>query len=428
MLCKSCMAGSYVNGVCDHCGRRQTVQEQDRSALRPDTVLHQRYRMGDILGRGGFGITYAAWDMQRNCRVAIKELFPSNDVLRSADHLTVQVMEGKEKIFAQATENFTKEARQLMNMQDIPGVVRIFHLFANNNTVYYAMEFLDGMDLNAFLKQNGPMSWQQLEPIVRFLLETLDQLHRRGVIHRDVSPDNVFLLRDGGVRLIDFGSVRTFQGADHFTVFVKKNFAPWEQYQSNGQQGPWTDIYSLCVTIYFSLSGKLPPIASQRRIDDQAVPLYVYCPSLPRSISNSIMYGMAVRSENRCKTAMELAALLFGQDSDSNVVPQQQSFYLCCDHGIYAGKQWQMNPGQGIRIGRLSDCDIVYPGSSKGISRLQCTIILDSEKRIMVRDEGSSYGTFLGVSERGMRIEAGRWYLASNCRIFFGFNEEYIVR
>lgn len=258
--CMYCMAGSFVNGICSYCGREKPRQaNRDMEALSVGSTLRDQYLLGEVLGRGGFGITYAAWDKKHNRRVALKELFPAKAVDRGSDHRTVQPKMGQETYFSEVFRRFEQEAGTLMTLQQMEGVVSLYHVFSDNGTAYYAMEYLDGMNLRDFIARNGPMSWEELAPNLRVLLRALQNLHSRGVIHRDISPDNIFLTRDGQVRLIDFGAARAFQQADHFTVYLKKCFAPWEQYLSEGRQGPWTDIYSLSVTAYYILSGKLPP-------------------------------------------------------------------------------------------------------------------------------------------------------------------------
>lgn len=438
MQCQSCMMGTYVNGICTHCHRRQkSAAERDPSALPLGLVLHQRYRLGNVLGRGGFGITYTAWDQQQNIPVAVKELFPNRDVRRESDGKTVSVMRGQEAYFAQISQRFSEEAGLLLKLQEKPSVVRVYHLFQEHKTLYYVMEYLDGMDLNAWLQHNGPMPWSKLSGIISTVLKALDALHAVGLIHRDLSPDNIFLSRDGSVRLIDFGSVRAYEGTSHFTVFVKKSFAPWEQYQTNSAQGPWTDIYSLCVTMYFALSGKLPPVASERRLQDQAVPIQTLCPDLPQHVADAIAYGMAVRPEARCQSAAQLHRLLFpavhpsGKPAVRVAAPPRPAVSSCqvyCLRGYFAGRRWLLTPGKPFRVGRQLDCDVVYPPETKGVSRLQCSFLLDPEGRLLVRDEGSSYGTFLGVAERGMRLSPGQWYVAKNCKIFFGIQEEYAMQ
>lgn len=415
--CLSCLYGTIVNGVCNRCHRRE--REPSSVALPRETILHKRYYIGDALGQGGFGITYAAWDRGENLRVAVKELYPARDVTRSADRHTVQVYKGQECYFARVRECFEKEAQTLMRLQGLDGVISLYHLFSDNGTLYYVMEYLDGMDLNAYLAQNGRMRWEKLAQIVETLLGALKKLHREGLIHRDISPDNIFLPRGGLPRLIDFGSVRVYQGAAHFTAFVKGHFAPWEQYQTEGEQGPWTDIYALCVTLYYALSGKLPPMASDRRLRDTVVPLGKLCPELPPHVAEAIMYGMAVRVQDRCRSAEELAGLLF---------PGKRGSLPClvCRAGYHKGKQWVLRPGSCCRIGRQPGREVLYPAGMKEVSRTQCTVFMDVQGRVLVRDE-SSCGTCLETGHGRVRLQPDCWYLASGCSIFFGQQEEYCI-
>lgn len=422
--CTRCMVGIYVNGVCNHCHKPET-KVQDTTVLGVGYVLHGQYYMGDVLGRGGFGITYAAWDMKAQRRVAIKELFPSKDVMRDPDRHTVRVLPGQESYFNQVYRCFEQEAMQLMRLQDQEGVIHIYHAFADNNTIYYAMEYLDGMDLCKYLSDNGPMSWDAFRPKLLTLLQGLERLHREGLIHRDISPDNIFLLNDGSIRLIDFGSVRAYEGNDHFTVFVKQCFAPWEQYLSSGKQGPWTDIYALCVTVYYTLSGKLPPIAPNRRMEDTVVPLNQLCPGLPSNVSNAIMKGMAVKAENRWQSVRELIDQIF----PGNAAPAPTGGrMLVCYSGVFQGQCWEMTPGRGLRIGRLPECDLTYPQGTKGISRMQCSIYADKEGRILVRDENSSYGTWLFMHQQQYRLTPGQWYVANGCWLCFGQQEQFLIQ
>lgn len=278
--CMFCMAGSYVNGVCSHCQRRKPDSaHKDPRVLPVGFLLHGRYWIGEVLGQGGFGITYAAWDVKQKRRVAIKELFPANDVKRAADRHSIVVADCQKSYFSGIYRCFEQEARTLINLQKLDGVVSLYHVFGENNTAYYAMEYLDGVTLRDFLTKNGPMSWDALAPMMRVLLNALGELHSQGIIHRDISPDNIFLTRDGYVRLIDFGSARTYRGNNHFTVYLKQCFAPWEQYLVDGKQGPWTDIYSISVTMYYALSGVLPPVHRRGVWELRFSPWNVYVPS-----------------------------------------------------------------------------------------------------------------------------------------------------
>lgn len=416
--CMSCMHGVITAGRCSHCGRHPVPPEERRAdALPIGLKLHGRYIVGDVLGRGGFGITYAAWDIKENRRVAVKELYPKKDVSRGKDNCSVMVKSGQEEYFSQIYRCFEKEARILMELQQ-DGVVRLYHLFNDYYTIYYVMEYLDGQDLSNILKQNGPISWSDLVPVIKTVLNALDCLHRRGMIHRDISPDNIFITRDGRAQLIDFGSVRTYQGNNSFTTFIKQSFAPLEQYKTNGQQGPWTDIYALCVTIYYALSGKIPPTAPERWQNDTTIPIEQLCCNLPSHVANAVRKGMCVSIEGRYKNVGELASILFPKE---NAVTGGRQ--LCCISGIKSGQVWWLQPGTQLTIGR-QDCTILYNANEKGISRNQCTIYMDDTGHIMVRDNGSSGGTFY----MGMRMNPGIWYLLKPGNVLSFAYEQYQIR
>ena len=199
-LCLRCMAGTVRGGVCDRCGK--PPQKNNPDALPPGTILHGRYFLGSPLGIGGFGITYAALDLQQNARVAVKELFPGASVHRQPDTGYVLPKPGQADNFRLFQAAFQKEAKTLMALQGQLGVVRLYHAFGEHNTVYYVMELLEGEDLRGRLKRTGPMSWEEFAPKLRILLDGLERLHSAGLIHRDISPDNIFLTEEGGCCLI----------------------------------------------------------------------------------------------------------------------------------------------------------------------------------------------------------------------------------
>lgn len=424
--CMRCLIGTYVGGVCSNCHRQETrQQEQDPSLLPEGSVLHGQYFIGEALGHGGFGITYAAWDMKHQRRVAIKELFPSTIVMRNPDRRSISVQFGQKAQFDHMFHCFEQEAMLLMRLQNQNGIVNLYHAFEDNNTAYYVMEYLEGADFRQFLAKNGAISWETLSPMLHTLLGALEKLHTEGLIHRDISPDNIFLTNDGNVHLIDFGSVRAYQGANHFTAYIKHCFAPWEQYRSNGKQGPWTDVYALSVTVYYALSGKLPPDAPQRKLNDTAVPLGQLCPQLPRHVAEAVMWGMAVEPEDRCQSIPELARLLYPDEKKSGA---GLSGSLTCCKGRYQGQTWPLAPGQSCRIGRHPDCEINYPPDAQGISRNQCTVYRNNDGQILVRDENSSFGTYLISSQGQLRLAPMQWYLAGGCWLCFGQQEQYWIQ
>lgn len=425
--CTYCFSTTFKHGICAQCHRQPTnLKEASASALPPGYILHEQYYIGEVLGQGGFGITYTAWDLKNHRRVAVKELFPSKDVTRDPDHHGVSVREGQEAYFAQVSHCFEQEAMMLMRLQNQEGIIHLYHAFNDNQTIYYVMEFLEGVDLRKYLAAKGTMTWDVLAPILRILLQGLQKLHKEGLIHRDISPDNIFLTSDGNVRLIDFGSVRAYQGADHFTTFVKQNFAPWEQFLSNGKQGPWTDIYALSVTIYYALSGKLPPNASERRMMDEAIPLELLCPTLPKHVASAVMHGMAVLPEKRCQNVREFYHLLFPNEGGQHTTHGAAS--LTCVNGQYKGYQWHLMPGTSYRIGRNQDNEIHYPPDTHGISRIQCTIFVGEDGKVWVRDEKSRYGTYLISTHKKVRMAPMQWYYAHGCWLCFGNQEQYLIQ
>lgn len=390
-------------------------------ALAPGSILCGRYRIDSILGKGGFGITYRSQDLKRNCAVAIKELFPAACVTRAYNHRTVCVCLGRGDSFAHLLLRFEQEAQLLMQLQGVRGLIQVFHLFKENNTAYYVMELLVGEDLSYRLQNGNTMTWPQLSPVLMTLMDVLDQIHSIGLIHRDISPDNIFLTQNSGVRLIDFGSVRKYQGNDYFTAVIKQGFAPWEQYLTNGKQGPYTDVYALCATAYFALSGKSLPQAPERRMHDTLIPLEYLCPDMPKCVSTAISRGLTIEPEGRFQTIRQLRDAMF-PERDSR---QQE---LLCIRGIKADHCWKIPPGGSLRIGRGSNCDIVYPDNTAGISRVHCTLYHTPAGELMIRDEGSTCGTHLAANNRFFRISPHRWYSVEGMHICFGKQEEYMQK
>ena len=393
-------------------------------ALPAGTALRPRYRITGPLGRGGFGITYVASDMKTGSSVAIKELYPQYDVQRMADGRTVSVTCGRSESFAHMRMRFEQEAETLILLQKKEGIVRLYHLFQENGTAYYVMELLKGEDMNRRLKRCGPMSWKEFSPILQTVLNALEQLHSAGMIHRDISPDNIFLTEDTGARLIDFGSVRCYGGDAHYTAIIKQAFAPWEQYLTNGEQGPWTDIYALSVTAYYTLSGVLPPPAPQRRLEDKAKPLNKLCPEVPTAVCEAIHKGMSVRIEDRFQSVSQMRDALTAEAGGSGSTGST----LCCLSGMFSGKSWMLPPGTALCLGRSPECGVEYPPKAPGISRRQCTFYRLPEGQTLVRDEHSSFGTFLLWGGTRQKMEPGKWYRAEGARVCFGQQEEYTIK
>lgn len=416
-VCPYCWSGQLRQGSCTHCHRKAEGNRRS-DALPLGTILKNRYTVGQVLGNGGFGITYSAWDRHSGCRVALKEMFPATAAHRATDRMTVVPAAEHAEFFRELQERFEREAQLLLQLRGRDNLIQVYDLFRCNGTAYYAMEFLEGCDLQAYCKSHGPMSWNTLAPMMREVLQVLGGLHRMNLIHRDVSPDNLFLTNDNHVHLIDFGSVRTYNGNSHFTTHLKDAFAPWEQYISNGNQGPWTDIYSLSVTMYLLLTGNIPPNAGARKNGAQVTPLRTLAPAVPEYVAAAIEKGMSVSISQRFQTAESFLAALGLQSSAGafhtavppTVVPHTHTLgFLRGQSGIYAGRHRPLETDTEITIGRGAECLVRFPDHTQGVSRRQCAVYVRSDGQLFVRDLGSSYGSYLNQQKLAQGWTQAPW-------------------
>ena len=312
-LCMGCMTDKGDNVICPLCG----LNENDLAAaspafIRPGHELKQgRYTVGIALGQGGFGITYIGYDNVLGTRVAIKEYYPSDIAQRVPGDRTVMPFTNSDDNFERGKQKFLEEARILAKFSDYSGIVSVRDCFDENGTAYMVMQYLDGTDLKTYLGQHGGrLGTEESIKILMPVLAALKEVHRAGVIHRDISPDNIFMTTDGQVKLIDFGAAR--QGVDEqksLSVTLKPGYAPEEQYRTRGNQGPWTDVYALTATLYRMITGNTPPDSLERLMNDEMViPNY-----LPEGIRLAIQKGMAVKAVDRFESVDELQAALTGE-------------------------------------------------------------------------------------------------------------------
>lgn len=322
-LCKGCMR-KLDEGVdiCPVCGFSQkTKLERSEKCLPEYTILNGRYLLGRVLGEGGFGITYLAEDLAEEQAVAIKEYFPMGLVSRNvkeAGNEEISVLSGEQgDYYRSGLKKFSEEAHNLEKFREWPGIVTARDFFAANGTAYLVMDYIEGQSLKQYMKWymqqspgHMPMDYDTAIAFLKPVMESLAQMHQVGLIHRDISPDNILVDKNGTVTLIDFGAARIDMrdGEHSMTVMVKHGYAPEEQYRKHGRQGTWTDVYALCATLYHMISGKLPEESVERLYQDEVVPLkkLPLVNSVPESISDVIEKGMAVRAENRCQTVGEL--------------------------------------------------------------------------------------------------------------------------
>lgn len=273
--CLGCMEQyEAFDSICPHCGYVNGTPPTEQYHLIPGTILHNKYLLGRVLGYGGFGVTYIAWDEILQRKVAIKEYMPRECASRMAGTRRLSLFSGERtEQFYNGLEAFKEEASKLMKLHDLEGTVRIFDLFEENGTAYLVMEYLDGKNLAEVLKEKGKISVEEALELMVPLMESLKEIHGLDLIHRDISPDNIFLTKSGEVKLLDFGSARYSVLAQNksMSVIIKQGYAPPEQYQVSRDQGPWTDVYSLAATFYTMITGEVPEDAISRMVNDNLV-------------------------------------------------------------------------------------------------------------------------------------------------------------
>ena len=278
--------------VCPHCGYDFTVRRQPEVALPWGTHLHDRYLIGQVLGQGGFGITYLGYDTNLQYRVAIKEYFPSGAVYRMGTQSPSVLWFSSDQTKEIGCKRFLSEARKMARIASIPNIVRVIDTFTENETAYIIMDYVDGITLQRYIEINGPMSLRDCLELLRPICSSIDTMHKKGMYHRDISPDNIIIRsEDKTAWLLDFGAVKdTGLTTQSSVVVTKRGFSPAEQYTGNNI-GPWTDVYAMCATIIYCLSGSTLPDVNDRYMDPAipwdtlAVPAWASSwPTLPTAV------------------------------------------------------------------------------------------------------------------------------------------------
>jgi serine/threonine protein kinase len=239
-------------------------------ALPRGYALHE-YRIEQTLGIGGFGLTYLATDSNLNLKVAIKEYLPGDLSQRGDDQSVKPKSESTSESFKWGLSRFLDESRTLASFRH-PNIVRVLRFFEANSTAYMVMEFVAGQPLGEWIRSRRPLEESTVLAIAGPLLDGLDVIHRAGYLHRDIKPGNVFIRDDGSPVLLDFGSARAVSSGVELTAIVTPGYAPIEQYHSQGQQGPWSDLYAFGGVLYWMIIGKRPVEAVARVRHDMLPP------------------------------------------------------------------------------------------------------------------------------------------------------------
>ena len=329
-LCPGCMAVlDEPDLACPLCGFDRNTYTPSPRCLRPSTILNEKYLVGSVIGEGGFGITYIGFNLEEGHPVAIKEYFPSELATRDAsagNALSIFTGESTE-LFKEGLEKYLREARNLTMFSELPGIVTVKDFFYENETAYIIMEYINGMNLKQYLtKCGGTMNQNEVIKLMKPVLEAMVKIHETGMIHRDISPENIMITKNKQIKLTDFGAARVTNSEDNksITVVLKRGYAPEEQYRAKGIQGAWTDVYALCATMYRMITGVTPQEALERNIEDNVEPLSKFDPNIWPETEYAIMKGLSLKAEDRYQNVTDLINALYysvlEEDANGNKV------------------------------------------------------------------------------------------------------------
>lgn len=291
------------------------MSEYEGYWLKKGTVLNKKYEILDVIDEGGMGIVYLGYDKVLQQQVSIKEFFPRRFAMRMSGEKKVVVYKGRSgELFSIGLEKFINEARILARFDSLDSIVMVKDFFYENQTAYMVMERIKGQNVKQFVESQGPMEPEHVLAIMKPILYSVGEIHKEGLLHRDISPDNIVLTPDNKGVLIDFGAARFLETQDNktMTVFFKRGYSAEEQYVEKSHKGAYTDVYGACATMYFMLTGIRPDESVKRLIRDQVVPLWRFKDiGLKRYKEQVIMRGMAVDAKKRYSSMDELCAALY---------------------------------------------------------------------------------------------------------------------
>jgi len=483
-LCPVCFQEAMEHGECRNCGYHAEESSAVKDYLAPFTILKEKYLLGKSLGQGGFGITYLAENMQSGLRCCIKEYFPSGLLQgRTPDGALILADEENRPEYEEGKQQFIEEACALQELRENISVVDIRDFFEENGTAYFAMELIEGCNLRVFRKNHNPKQTLKMALQMLFLLgSSLAEVHRFGMIHGDISPENILITQDGEIKLIDFGAARSFrQGSDNKErkIYLKPNYAPYEQYTQKPCQGPWTDIYALAATFYFIVSGRKMLDALSRAKGASYPPLHELCPAVSRQLSDVIDKALAFDYHDRYRRMLDfldaleqvvrpedydidLGALMpkskaskqaeihveTSDDSEKMCQVEEQNmpeprglaaFFhpkkrkmayleLTIDYretaGCFSKRRWLLEPNCTIKIGRSATSDVMMPANNR-ISRNHCEIFYNEKRRDFTIRDLSKFGSFLSSGEP---MEKGKQYTLRDGDSFYVLSPEYTFK
>ncbi|SMP65186.1 serine/threonine protein kinase [Anoxynatronum buryatiense] len=325
-VCRGCMRDRDEEIICPVCGWEHGAGPLSQMHLPPGTILQGKYLVGRALGQGGFGITYLARDLMLDVKLAIKEYLPQDLASRSHGRQEVSVhTESLGLHYHDGLERFLQEAKTLARFEGHPNIVSVRDFFKANETAYFVMSYIEGITLKEYVKEQGDrIPAEQAVMIMMPVLEALKEVHGAGILHRDISPDNIFMTAKGQIVLIDFGAARQAvkDKGRSMSIIMKPGFTPEEQYRSKGHQGPWTDLYALGATMYRAITGQMPPESLDRLAEDELIPPSAMGIAISQGTEAALLKAMAVMGKDRFQTAEDFQeALATGMMASGKAAP-----------------------------------------------------------------------------------------------------------
>ena len=486
-LCPACFRETLKQGICTACGYRESDAVHKEDVLEAFTILRGKYLLGNDLGQGGFGITYRAKNLQNGMLCCVKEYYPSGLLAgRKEDGSLCLMDENHQKEFDQGKHRFLEEAKALQELRGNVSVVDIWDYFEENGTAYFVMELLEGCNLRTFQKEHTPEQNFKMSVQMLFLIgSALVEVHRFGLIHGDISPENMIITKNGDIKLIDFGAARSFRQGEKtegYKIYLKPNYAPYEQYSVKLCQGPWTDLYALAATFYFIVTGQYVVDALKRAKGAKYVPMSELSPFVSRRLSNIMDCALAFDYHDRYKSLtafmsdlqkavqpqdydIDLAALVSCYSNKTDLNPKsdnpepEKADQVCmimpqavaeprARGGLFRHKKkgkmawleltiqngssdadsvkrrWLIEPNRMLTIGRLASSNVMMPANNR-ISRTHCELYYNEKRQDFVLKDVSKFGTFLSD---GTPMEKERLYALKDKDCFYVVSPVYKFR
>lgn len=307
-LCMNCFSVKGQYEVCPFCGYVEGTKPKQPHYLTPGTILANHFIVGNAIGFGGFGITYKCFDTTLGVVVAVKEFYPAGLVNRAPGECSVGLLSGdKQNQYQAQLKRFLMEAQSIAQFGKAKDIVNVYDFFEANNTAYIIMEYVDGVLLKDYLERQGRMEPEVALNVIHPIIEAVKKIHAKGIIHRDISPDNIFISDERNVKIFDFGAAQLNDSSEGMAgeKIIKVGYSAPEQYRDKSKQGFFTDIYSVGAILYQMVTGIKPMEATEREFKDSLKSPAELGVDIEPNIDRAIMEAMAVRPELRFQSIQQ---------------------------------------------------------------------------------------------------------------------------